>query len=402
MVKLLRILLMLLFCIAACEEDPKPTVTPGEETENPADTTADPPADTISTDTVSNDSVPDDNENDPAPGDTVANMEYYFPPNADDTWESISAESLGWNMDSLNLLLQFVSGKDTYGFIILHKGRIVTEKYWNDWNAGTKYMIASAGKTITAFLVGLAQQEEALNIENKTSDYLGVGWTNTSSEKEAFIKLHHQLSMTSGLNEAHDGCNEPACLEYVSDAGTRWAYHNASYNFLHNVITAATGLSIDDYTKTRLADKIGLRNWTWENNILALSTRDMARFGLLILQKGNWGNEEIMKDRNYFNAMISSSGNQNKSYGYLWWLNGKDSFMVPGDETVHKGSLVATAPADMFAAMGKGDKKIYVVPSLDLVIVRHGDDTGEHTFGPSSFDSELWKRLQGVIGFHSN
>ncbi|MBT1702973.1 serine hydrolase domain-containing protein [Chryseosolibacter indicus] len=326
----------------------------------------------------------------------------YYPPASDSTWESVTIQSLGWNADSLNQLLEFVEKKNTYGFIILYKGRIAVERYWNNWNKDTKSPIASAGKSITAFLTGIAQEEGLIDINKKTSEYLGEGWTSAPLEKENIITLKHQLSMTAGLDEAGDQCITPECLKYKADAGTRWAYHNGSYNLLNRVIEKTSGVTIDEYTKTRLADKIGMQYWGWaSNNIIALSTRDMARFGLLILNKGKWNGSPLLSDSTYFNSMLNTSNEFNQSYGYLWWLNGKATYIVPENgEVIVNGPLTPTAPNDMVAAMGKGDKKIYVIPSLHMVVVRHGDDTGESTFGPSSFDADLWQRLEGVIKHH--
>jgi CubicO group peptidase (beta-lactamase class C family) len=82
----------------------------------------------------------------------------------------------------------------------------------------------------------------------------------------------------------------------------------------------------------------------------------------------------------------------NSSYGYLWWLNGKSSYMVPNEQTVYKGKLVSNAPDDMFAAMGAKDQRIYVVPSKKMVVVRMGDaaNPAEPKFAVSGFDNDLW------------
>jgi hypothetical protein len=74
--------------------------------------------------------------------------------------------------------------------------------------------------------------------------------------------------------------------------------------------------------------------------------------------------------------------------------------MAPQSQVVFPGSLVPNAPADMYMALGKDDKKIYVIPSLDAVLVRLGDNaTGATTLGPSSFDNELWTRLKTAMHF---
>lgn len=66
---------------------------------------------------------------------------------------------------------------------------------------------------------------------------------------------------------------------------------------------------------------------------------------------------------------------------------------------VFNGSLTPTAPADMYMALGKDDKKIYVVPSLNVVVIRLGDDAGGSTAGPSSFDTELWAKLKLAMNY---
>jgi CubicO group peptidase (beta-lactamase class C family) len=376
-------LLAIFVLLGSCEDD---AVLEERRTEDTDSTTTD----STATDTTGNDPA------DPPPTSPPPALSEYFPPINSDTWETIHPDSLHWNQQSLNNLLSFLATQNTYGFIVLYKGRIVTENYWNGWDRNTKYPIQSAGKSITAVLMGIAQQEGLLKISDPTSKYLGVGWSAAGVEKENRIRLQHHLSMTTGLDE-NETCMAPECFKYKADAGTRWAYHNAAYNLLNNVIEKASGMSIDDFTKVKLADKIGLKNWSWQDYVIDLSARDMARFGLLIDNKGSWNGQGILTDANYFDAMTSSSNSMNPSYGYLWWLNGKASYMVPFENDVKPGSLTSNAPGEMFAAMGKGDKKVYIIPGKNLVVVRHGEDAGTATFGPSSFDSELWKRLTPVI-----
>ena len=96
--------------------------------------------------------------------------------------------------------------------------------------------------------------------------------------------------------------------------------------------------------------------------------------------------------------MLDKSQDLNPAYGYLWWLNGKASYLLPGEEdTPGQGGIIPDGPGDLLAALGTGDKKIYVEPSLDLVVVRHGGDTGTPQSGLSSFDNELWQRLMLAI-----
>jgi CubicO group peptidase (beta-lactamase class C family) len=323
--------------------------------------------------------------------------EYYYPPLTGTTWDTKTSTSLGWDDAKLTEAFDYAGTKSTYGLIVLHHGKIVKEQYWNGWTTATKYAWNSAGKSMMATLCGIAQQDGILNINNKTSQYLGTGWTSLPLAKENLITVKHNLSMTTGLddNVPDDNCMTPSCLIYKADAGTRWAYHNAPYRLLQDILGNASGKPFSQYANEKLLYKIGINNGVWLNYIFYSTTRDAARFGSFVLSKGSWNGTAILSDAAYFNSMTNTSQNYNLSYGYLWWLNGKASAMVPGLQTVFNTSLAPNAPADMFMALGKDDKKIYAVPSLDVVVVRLGDNaSGNATLGPSSFDNELWGRLK--------
>ena len=124
----------------------------------------------------------------------------------------------------------------------------------------------------------------------------------------------------------------------------------------------------------------------------------MARFGLLALNKGKWKNETIINE-SFFNESISTSQNINPSYGYLWWLNGKTSYMVPGGQTVYQSTLVPNAPSDMYAAMGAEDQRIYIIPGRNMVVIRMGDasDPANPAFALSGFDNALWEKIDAII-----
>ena len=326
---------------------------------------------------------------------------YYFPPLTGDTWNTKSPVQLGWDTMMLNEAFDYAGSTSTYGLIVLQNGSIVKEQYWNNWTKDTRYYIASAGKSVISFLMGIAQQDHLLDINDKTSQYLGLGWTSLSPDKENLITLRHQLTMTTGLDDEvpNDDCTDDTCLIYRADAGSRWAYHNAPYLLLHNVLTNASGKTLNQYSKEKLFDKIGMPQSIWYNGTMWCTTREAARFGSLILNKGKWNGMNLLNDSAYFEDMINPSQTINNSYGYLWWLNGKSSFMLPTTQLTFPGYLVPDAPSDMIMALGKDDKKIYIVPSLNLVIVRLGDAAGGVTLGPSGFDNEFWRRMKLAIGY---
>lgn len=327
---------------------------------------------------------------------TVENM--YFPPNGNDTWETKSAASLSWNESNIQDLLDYLELKHSKSFIILQNGRIVMEYYFNGHTNSSLWYWASAGKTLTATTTGIAEQEGFINTNNKVSDYLGTGWTSTDLAKENLITCKHLLTMTSGLDDSLGDDVSPANLQYVADAGTRWAYHNV-YVKLQDVVATATNQTWSNYFNSKLRDKIGMNGGWYVSGDLSVywsNTRSMARFGLLALNNGNWNGNQII-NQNYMIDATNTSQNINLAYGYLWWLNGKSSFHLPQTQIEFPGKLIPSAPDDMYAALGKNDQKIYVIPSKKLVIVRMGDAADGSNFALSDFDEVLWQKINAVI-----
>jgi len=332
----------------------------------------------------------------------------YFPPVGSQSWETMTPASLGWNTSALNDLYYFLDTHNTRAFIILVNGKIAVERYGgieitgsDAFNAGSFWYWASAGKSLTSFLAGIARQEGLVNIENKTSDYLGKGWTSMPEAKEDLIKVRHQLTMTTGIdyNVADLDCTDPSCLNYKADAGTQWFYHNAAYTLLEDVITSAYGGTYNSFTDSRIESRTGMSG-TWirsgYNNVYYSTARDAARFGLLMLNRGSWGTDRIMTDEAYFNSMITSSQNINPSYGYLFWLNGKSSVIYPGIATSFPLSVAPDAPADLYAAMGKNGQFIDIIPSLKMVVVRMGE-APDASLVPVTFHNDMWKKISAII-----
>lgn len=319
----------------------------------------------------------------------------YFPPITGNTWDTINPSTLNWCNARIDSLFQFLDSKNTKAFIVLKDGKIVLEKYFGTHSQNSVWYWASAGKTVTSFLVGIAQQENFLKITDTTSKYLGPGWTNCLPTQENKITIRNQLTMTSGLDDGVPDvyCTYDSCLVYKSDAGTRWAYHNAPYTLLDSVIESATNTSLNVYAQQKLKTPTGISGLFVKsgfNNVFVSNARSMARFGLLVLNKGNWNGNQVLTDTNYFNQMVNTSQNLNQSYGYLWWLNGKSSFRLPQTQLVFTGPLMPNAPSDMFAALGKNGQIINVIPSQNLVWIRMGDapDSSEVPF---LLDNDIWQ-----------
>jgi CubicO group peptidase (beta-lactamase class C family) len=328
----------------------------------------------------------------------------YFPPLTGTSWATTSPASLGWCPDKIDSLYNFLQEKNTKAFIVLKDGRIVLERYYGTFTQDSLHMWASAGKTLAAFAVGIAQKEGLLNINSPASTYLGAGWTTEPPAKESLITVRHQLTMTTGLNDGVTNldCTDPACLTYLADAGTRWSYHNAPYTLTHRVVDSAAGpQSWQQFHNTRIAQKTGIAGIWFSSNgyndVFFSKPRAAARFGLLMLAKGIWNGDTVLGDTAYLGQMTQPSQTLNRGYGYLTWLNGQTTHMLPGTQIVYNGPLVPSAPADLYAALGKDDQKIHVVPSQNLVVVRMGADAGYSQLAPSAFDNELWVKLNAAM-----
>ena len=324
----------------------------------------------------------------------------YYPPAAPQNWDTISPLSLNWCPNKIDSLYDFLAQKNTKGFVLLKDGKIVLERYFGTFTEDSIWYWASAGKTLTAFLTGIAQQEGFLNINQNITQYLGNGWSACSAPQEDSITIKHMLCMTSGLDDVFPPCtNEddtPACLSYLDAPDTRWAYHTGAYRKLQDILPVATSTNLNTYTNNSVKNKIDMSSGFWLQDIYYSKTRDAARFGLLCLNKGIWANDTVLNDTAYFNAMTNTSQNYNLAYGYLTWLNGKSNFMLPGIQLTFNGFVTPSAPADMYAALGKNDQKIYVVPSQNLVVVRFGNAASSSALSITAFDNELWQKINDL------
>jgi len=328
----------------------------------------------------------------------------YFPPLSNTaTWDTLSPASLGWCADKIDTLYSYLQQQNTKGFIVLKDGKIVLEKYFGTFVQDSLWYWASAGKTITSFLVGKAQEEGYLSINNKSAAYLGTGWTNCTPLQEDSLTIKNQLTMTTGLDDGvpDNHCTIDSCLNYLAPVNTRWAYHNATYTLLEQVLENATATTVNNYTTQKLKNGTGMNGFWFTSgfdNVYCSTVRSMARFGLLIQNNGIWANDTLLHDNTYKTQMINTSQNLNKSYGYLWWLNGKVSYMAPTSQLVIPGSYAPDAPADMYAGIGKNGQIVSIAPSQGLVIIRMGDNpTSPGSEVPFLLCTNIWKRLNEAM-----
>lgn len=333
-------------------------------------------------------------------------QDVYFPPPSNAEWETSHPALLGWDTEKLDEIIQWLGENETRAFIILKDGKIVVEHYYQNFSRQTPWYWASAGKTVTAYLIGVLAMEGLIDIHSPVSDYLGRGWTSMPSEKENLITVWHQLTMTTGLDYTVDdlSCTLPECLKYRSDAGEQWFYHNAPYTLLTNVIESATGQELNDFLDSRSEDIPGF-SASYADGLLSEFNRvvfsralDMARFGLFISQNASWDGAASTLSAEFYQDMLTPSQELNPSYGYLWWLNGQDSYIPPVFPVSFDGPLSSSAPSDMVSALGLNSQILSIVPSEELVVVRMGADPGSLF----DFNDEKWERLSAVLNLSTN
>jgi len=323
----------------------------------------------------------------------------YFPPASGD-WTTLDPQELNWCQQRIDSLYQFLETNQSKAFVLLKDGKIVLESYFNGHSQTANWYWASAGKTLTAFMVGQAQQQGLLDINEPTSTYLGQGWTSCTPEQEQAITIRNQLTMTTGLNDGvlDDDCTESQCLEYLAEAGTRWAYHNAPYTLLDSVMQSATGMSLNAWCFQNVAQPAGMQG-LWlnadYNNVYFSNARSMARYGLLLLAEGVWNGTDLLQDEQYFYDMTHTSQPINEGYGYLTWLNNTETFMFPESQFVLPGNYAPNGPTDMFSAIGRDGQYICVVPSENLVWIRMGENPEELSV-PILMIDEIWELINAL------
>jgi CubicO group peptidase (beta-lactamase class C family) len=257
--------------------------------------------------------------------------------------------------------------------------------------------VFSATKSVTSTLVGIAVDEGELSLDDEASDYIPA-WRGTPS---ADVTVRDLVSNVSGrewslaldygaMLAARDKTRFAIDLGQDEAPGTVWAYNNSAIQTLSAVLEAATGVPARRYAREKLFGPLGMRATEMTTdpagNTLTFmgvrsTCRDLARFGLLFLERGRFGDRQVVSADWVQQATGAPSTELNAAYGYLWWLNREGVLASPtaassvdgvAAGTVARGQLVPGAPADMFWAIGLGNQIVQVDPGSRTVVVRLG------------------------------
>ena len=332
----------------------------------------------------------------------------YFPPVKGD-WEKVEPASVGWNAERLSAALNLARERNSSGVLVLYNGRIMAEKYWELANPSRRYQnflrgyddqgraiedVASAQKSVVAVLTGIAQERGLIALDEPVSNYLGNGWSRASDQQESVITIRHLLSMNSGL--ATD-------MSYAEGAGEAWLYNTPAYHYVMRILETVTGHDRNQLTAEWLTRPLGMKHSSWTprpwadaaiGSGFSTTARELARFGLMIQAGGRWHDRQIVEDATYLKEMLSPSQHLNPAYGFLWWLNGQDFTLGAGASARRAdGPLIPSAPNDLVAMQGALDRKLYLVPSLDLIVVRLG---AAGNANGSGFNNTFWSALMAA------
>ena len=263
-----------------------------------------------------------------------------------------------WSSADFDELDEFLADTNSEALAIAEGGATVHEWYRTDDTYARD--IASAQKSVLSLLVGRAIGDGIITIDTLVDDVLGTGWT--PHGQTSGITVLHLLTMTSGLDDG---------LALMSPPGTAWLYSGA-FAQLFAILEVTSGRDVDDFANEWLFDLAGTDSAVFYDRRtdeaapigMRATVKDLVAIGQVVLEGSQPGLPESWLDESF-----ASSQPFNHSYGYLWWLNGQDSFMLPGPAPpARSGSLIPTAPVDLVAALGKDDQKLYISRELGLVV----------------------------------
>lgn len=288
-------------------------------------------------------------------------------------WERVDdLAAAGWSAEKLAEARAYAGTLQTEAVMVVHQGRVV-----DSWGpVDRKFNVHSIRKSFLSAMYGVQVAAGKIQME-ATMAQLGV------DDNEPALSEEEKKATVADLLKARSGIYHPALYEtkkmkaarpkrHSHAPGTFWYYNNWDFNVLGTIYEQKTGHGIYQDFKDLIATPTGMQDYevadgqyfTGPDSIhraypFRMTARDMARFGLLFLQGGKWGDKQIIPASWVKESTTSySDAKGSGGYGYLWWIavNGR-----------HMGDL--KTPEGAYSARGSGGHYILVIPSMDMVIV---------------------------------
>ena len=298
-------------------------------------------------------------------------------------WPQAKPEAEGIDSAALASLFQGLSAdsrKDIKGVVILRHGKLVAESYFNGDTADTLHDIRSATKSLTALLMGIAIERHFVH---SVDDPIALYLPGLPQDGKQAITIRDLLNMRSGLNaddtdpstpgnedrldESTDWIKTVYAVPMRTQPGQKYLYCSINAFLTGAIIENASKMPLDAFAKQALFEPMGIRQFEWrhvpigrttgQGNLL-ITTRDEARLGELVLHNGEFGGQQIV-DRQWIEKSIANQvpiaadDPYSDFYGYMWYSRAEP---VNG----HK--------VQVHFASGNGGNKIYIIPSMDMVV----------------------------------
>ncbi len=308
-------------------------------------------------------------------------------------WPRSTPEQQGLNSERLIRLMELIrDGKefpDLHCLLIVRNGNLVVEEYFRDYSADKLHTLQSVSKSFTSALLGIAiERGEIMGVDEKVLDFFtDIRVIENMDTRKTSIRLQDLLTMRSGtdyhegytgsphstLNSLNSGwdhfyLNRPM----VRDPGTHFQYDSGGVILMSSMLKDRTGMHADRYAQKYLFKPLDITRVQWFKNKeghphtgggLHLLPQDMAKFGLLYLNNGEWRGTQVVpavwvKESFQKHVNLRRKVPGVVGYGYLWWILSPDP-KGAGKEFV-------------YAAMGFRAQYIFVIPEHDMVVVVTG------------------------------
>jgi len=309
-------------------------------------------------------------------------------------WEQyLNVTDAGFSSEKLNLVSEQFNNSSGAALMLIHKGKVVL----SHGDITRRYMVHSIRKGFMNSLYGLYSDKGVLNLDF-TLESMEIDDINPLTEEEKKATIRDLLSARSGiyLPSAYSpqGMEKNLPKRGSHTPGSYWYYNNWDFNALLTIFEQQTGKHFAKEFKKRIATPLGMEDFRFNDifyrlekersrhpaYLFNMSARDMARFGVLYINKGKWKSKQIISKEwitESTSAISKDLGNfaNRGGFGYLWWV----SEGVKGQP--------------MYYSSGTGGHRIMVLPESDLVIV-HRTNTYE---GKNVSANELLQMAEKIV-----
>jgi CubicO group peptidase (beta-lactamase class C family) len=305
-------------------------------------------------------------------------------------WKRGKPQHHGLSPQGLAEMAQLAEELDSTCLMVIHDGVVVKEWYAPGYGPNTIHEnLFSVTKSVTSTLVGIATEEEMLELDDSASEYINP-WLGSPSEE---VTVRNLLSNDSGrfwsfesdymnMMVLPDQTGYAIGLDQAIEPAAYWEYNNAAIQTLEAVLEQATGDDVESFAQEHLFDRIGMDATMTRDAVdnplvyqgLQTSCADIARFGYLILREGKWKNEQVVPAQWVAQATTPSTG-LNSAYGFLWWLNRDGHVVEPSfpNRIEYDGQLVPAASENLHLAAGAFGQFVAIDPEGEYVVVRLQD-----------------------------